>query len=345
MGVWIVTGGLGAGKSLIATSRAREGLERGVPIASNMWFNIEHLVAGRKKYKLIRLADYPKLEDFETLGCSCCGGPAHEVPALDEKKFGYIILDEVATFLNNREWNRDLNDEGPKEGAQKRAVKARLDLIKWLRHARKHRWHLYFITQGVNSLDSQIRNEMLEHEVRCRRMDRMTVPVLSILTKVLGFGAIPLPQVHVGVVYYNEVGRPTKIDSWYVPDAKSLYPAYNTTQVLSGECLGATMLSIDRAPYLWKPRGLREWLWEKLLWRWWPPSEARQRYDDCQLYLRGLSRYRQPPVAFHAWDSARRVCATGDGVRSWLRGAQVDAAPPVGQVEEMESDALLTAAE
>jgi hypothetical protein len=299
MAVYAITGGLGAGKSLQAVSKIREALASGRRVATNMNINIEHLVAGtRDKYDLTRMPDYPGLEDFQALGPGSEG-------KFDEKTFGIIVLDEVATFLNNREWNYDPNDDGPKEGAQKRAVKKRLDLIKWLRHARKHRWHLYLITQGLSSLDPQVRNELIEHEVRCRRMDRMTVPLLSSLTKVLGFGRLALPQVHVGVVYYMELGRPTKVDTWYVPDARLLWKAYDTEQELNGECLGASMLDHRHAPWLWKPKGLREALWEKFTHRWFPPSAARQRYDDFRLAKLGAAPACKPHVSYEAWASAR----------------------------------------
>ena len=301
MAVYAFTGGLGAGKSLLAVSRIRDALQRGLPVATNMNVNLEHLVAGRQgHYDLRRLPDYPKLHDFEALGDGSRG-------KFDEKRFGWIVLDEVATFLNSREWNRDVNDEGPKEGEQKRAVKARLDLIKWLRHCRKHRWHLILITQGLSSLDSQVRNELIEHEVRCRRMDRMTVPGVSILTKMMGLGAVSLPQIHVGVVYYMEVGRPTKVDTWFTPDAKSLYPAYETEQKLNGECLGASMLDAVQAPYMWEPRGLWELAWRIGLWRFFPPSPERQRYDDFRLAKAKMVAYYKPAPSYDSWWCGKRA--------------------------------------
>jgi len=301
--VYCITGGLGSGKSLIATSRIRDALQAGVPVATNMNINLEYLVAGRRPvYDLRRLPDYPKLEDFKALGDGSRG-------KFDEKKFGWIVLDEVATFLNSREWNRDLNDEGPKEGEQKRAMKTRMDLIKWLRHCRKHRWHLMLITQGVGSLDSQVRNELLEHEVRCRRMDRFSVPVVSTFSKVLGFGEVPLPQVHAGVVYYMETARPERVTTWFVPDAKSLHPAYDTAQKLNGECLGYTVLDGRSAPYLWEPRGLLEVAWKAVGWRWWRPSVARQRYDDFRLARSGVFPTVAGVESFAAWMAGRAALA------------------------------------
>lgn len=301
MAVYAITGGLGAGKSLLAVSRIRDALQRGVPVATNMNVHLEVLVGGRKPaYDLRRIPDYPTLEDFQALGDGSSG-------KFDEKTFGWIVLDEAATFLNSREWNVDLNDDGPKEGAQRRAVKRRMDLIRWLRHCRKHRWHLILITQGLGSLDSQIRDELIEHEVQCRRMDRMSVPGLSMLTKALGFGAWKLPQVHVGVVYYRELGRPLKVDSWYVPDAKTLWGAYETEQKLDGVTLGASMLDVRRAPYLWEPRSTYDRLWKLGLWRLgFPASEAMARHIEFKLCATaGLPRYRPQAPTFAEWQSAR----------------------------------------
>jgi hypothetical protein len=307
MAVYAITGAPGSGKGLVAVSRCiRDPLRAGCRVATNLNINLEYLVAGRQsKYELVRVPDYPTLEDLEALGYGSEHGP-------DEKKFGWLVLDEASTFLNTREWNVDINDEGPKEGAQKRAIKRRMDLIRWLRHVRHFRWHLVLVTQGIGSLESQVREELLEHEVTCRRMDRLSVPVLSWLTKMLGFGAFKLPQVHVGVVYYRELGRPTKVDTWYVSDAKSIFPAYDTEQNILGECLGASMLDARRAPYMWKPRGRRELIWEiaeRIVPGLLAPSAARQRYNEFRLFKLHRGYICKPGVSFAEWCHARAAHA------------------------------------
>lgn len=306
MAVYVITGGLGAGKSLMAMSKMRDALQKGLRVATNMDIRLEHLVGGKRiRYDVQRLPDYPQLEHFEAIG----DGYHDDGQRFDEKRFGWIFLDEVATFLNSREWNMDPNDEGPKEGAQKRAVQKRMALIKWLRHCRKHRWHLVLVTQGLSSLDAQVRNELVEHEVQCRRMDRLTVPFVSSITKLLGIGAVRPPQVHVGIVYYHELSPPRKVETWYLPDASSLYPAYNTQQVLDGDCLGYSVLDGRHAPWLWPPRGLAarfQLAWPGLF----RPSPELRRHQWFRLAEKAPPTYTQTR-SFAEWDASERARRRG----------------------------------
>jgi len=263
MAVFVVCGELGSGKSLQAVAKIRDALQRGRPVATNMDIRLEKLVTGRKPRDLRRLPDWPTYDDLARLG------KAYEGP-FDEKKFGLIVLDEMATFLNSREWSTD---------------KGRLKMINWLRHARKMRWHLILLSQDIESLDKQVRAALAEHVVKCKRMDRFAVPVISTITKLLGLGAVRMPQVHLGVVRYGTGLNAPVVDRWWLPDARLLHGAYDTEQKIMGENDGpATMLDARHAPYLWAPGGIRERLWSLLFWRWLPPSEARAQHDAFRTY-------------------------------------------------------------
>jgi len=286
--VYIVTGELGSGKSLQAVNKIREALQGGRRVATNMNIRVERLVSSRKRFELYRLPDWPTLADLVALG------KGHE-GKFDEKKFGLIVLDELATFMNSREW----------QGEGKDGKKIRLDLINWFRHARKLRWHLILLSQDIESLDKQVRAALAEHVVRCKRLDRFTVPLLSTLTKMLGFGAVSLPQVHLGIVRYGSHLNAPVVDKWWLPDAKSLHGAYDTEQKILGEESAATMLDGRSAPYLWEPQGVYELLWKAGFWRWLPESTARARYNDARLADLGAAPSCKRNVSFQAWCQAR----------------------------------------
>ncbi|WP_368730434.1 hypothetical protein, partial [Poseidonibacter lekithochrous] len=92
--------------------------------ATNLNINLEHLVSKPdNNNSVIRLPDYPRCEDFQSLGY---GYERKDNDPIDESKFGIIVLDEISIWMNSRTWN----DKG------------RLLSIAWLRQARKYCWHV-----------------------------------------------------------------------------------------------------------------------------------------------------------------------------------------------------------
>jgi len=298
MAVYVVTGELGSGKTLMAISKIRDALQRGCRVATNIDLRLERIVTGRKPRVVVRLPDWPRVEDFNRLG------KAYEGP-FDEKRFGWIVLDEMATFLNSREWN-------DKQGGEKPGA-ARLKMINWLRHARKMRWHLLLLSQDLESLDKQVRAALAEHVVRCKRMDRFTVPMVSVVTKLLGLGAVTLPQVHMGVVRYGSGINSPIVDRWWLPDAKSLHGAYDTEQKILGEIDGpSTVLDARHAPYLWPPTGPYEIL-HSIAPGIFPVSEARRRHDEFRLFERvGFTSAEPAAISYRDWLRARFQLAVCD---------------------------------
>jgi hypothetical protein len=320
MAVYIVKGELGSGKSLLSVSRMQKALEDGNRVATNMDLFLERLVGDRKPRDVTRLPDHPKLEDFRALG------RGHEGRKGIEKKFGLIVLDEAATFLNSREWAGEADAD--KSDKQKQA-KARSQLIAWLRHARKFRWHLILITQDVESLDAQVRRALSEHVVDCRRLDRYTVPFVSWITKLIGLGAVTMPQMHIGVVYYK--GK-NKVETWALPFAQLIRDGYDTEQKILGDNDGAAvMLDQRHAPYMWRPRGLYNMLWRSFLWKWprlFPPSRAQVAHDDFRLFDKVGALYKQPVPTYAEWLSARGGAAPETATRAaHLEGAVAGAIP------------------
>ncbi|MDD4972607.1 MAG: zonular occludens toxin domain-containing protein, partial [Paludibacter sp.] len=135
----------------------------------------------------------------------------------DESKYGLLVLDELGTWFNSRNW-RD---------------KGRLEVINWFLHARKLHWDIYLIVQNINSLDDQLVSALCEHLVVCKRTDRLSIPIIGPILKSLGFEKV-LPKIHVAKVYYGQSTSSMAVDRWWYR-GKDLYAAYNTDQIFDEE--------------------------------------------------------------------------------------------------------------
>lgn len=211
MAVYFVTGKLGAGKSLTSVGRIRDAFYRGVPVATNLDIKL-HFMLGRNKKntRLYRVPDKPTLKDLEALGK---GNTTY-----DERKNGLLVLDECGTWFNSRTWND----------------KSRQDVINWFLHARKLGWDIIFIVQDISIVDKQARLALAEHTVFCRRLDRMQIPIISTLVRVLSLGQlkIPMPKLHIGIVKYGDSAQSLTVDKWHLLGG-DLYASYDTKQAFS----------------------------------------------------------------------------------------------------------------
>jgi hypothetical protein len=208
-----------------------DGLKRGVPVATNLDLKVEHLLSGKKSARLYRLPDFPVAEDLEMLGRGC--------ESRNEDDFGMIVLDEVRMFLGSRSWNE----------------KGRDRLINWLLHARKLGWHCYFIAQDVTMIDKQVRTALVEHLVRCKRLDRLKIPVFGSILRLLGQKGV-FPRIHIGVVKYGLDQNAPVVDRW-IYQGDHLFAAYDTQQVFSGEVYShgvSCYLTPDRYQWFRFPR-------------------------------------------------------------------------------------------
>ena len=205
-GNYFVTGKLGAGKSLACVGKIRDALIEGRPVATNLDIDLSKLVGPKaKNVRLYRVPDKPTVEDFEAL-------PAGNT-SYDEEKNGLLVLDECGTWFNAREWN----DRG------------RRPLINWLVHARKRGWDCYFILHNVKHVDKQAREICGEFVVHCRRMDRINVPILDGLSKLVTGKPMPKKKWHLGIVKWGDNPQAMVVDRWWYIGS-DLYPAYDTKQ-------------------------------------------------------------------------------------------------------------------
>lgn len=214
MTIYVVTGKLGAGKSLLAVSKIREYLVAGRRVATNLDLNLDAMLSPKRRaVSVVRVPDRPGVADLDALGLGC--------DELDEKRYGLLVLDELAVWMNSRSWND----------------KNRQLLIEWLVHSRKRRWDVIFLIQHPNALDKQVRESLMEYLVKCRRFDRIKLPIISWLGELVTFGLWDgfLPRLHLGVVTYPEASSaqsPLVVDRWFFR-GHDLYKAYDTEQVFS----------------------------------------------------------------------------------------------------------------
>ena len=211
MAVYLVSGRLGSGKTLACVGRIRDALLAGRRVATNLDLNLEKLLPYRaKKVDCQRIPDKPSIVDLNAIGM---GNP---VP--DESKNGLIVLDELGSWLNSREW----------------ADKGRQGVIDWLIHSRKKGWDVIFIVQHLSMIDKQVRDALVEYLVVCRRLDRMKIPLVGGLLNTVSAGLISghLPRVHLGIVRYGTSPDAPVSDRW-VYTGTDLYAAYDTRQVFT----------------------------------------------------------------------------------------------------------------
>lgn len=214
--IYLVTGVLGGGKSLIAVSKIKEYLERGCRIVTNMDLFLEFLCDKDHKEPLVtRIPDFPNSDDLAACGFGYEGA---KVGKFDDDKAGLMVLDEAATWLNARDY-RD---------------KDRSKFIKFVINLRKKGWHVLLLVQNEDMLDSQSLKALGEHIVYCQRLDRMKMPILGEWSKALGKKEIKPPKVHVGNVKYKTANGYQTVDTWYY-QGHDLYDCYNTCQIYENE--------------------------------------------------------------------------------------------------------------
>jgi len=226
MPVYLVSGKLGSGKSLACVGRIRDAVREGRRVATNLDLNLDKLFkpqAGKpvrsdgssawvQPVDVQRLPDKPTAFDLDCIGV---GNASY-----DESKNGLLVLDELGSWLNAREW----------------ADKSRQGVIDWLIHSRKKGWDVYLIVQDVSLIDKQVRSALVEYLVICRRFDRMRIPFFGWFLNFISGGFIKgyMPKMHFGIVRYGVSPDAVVAERWLYL-GKDLYAGYDTRQVFSSD--------------------------------------------------------------------------------------------------------------
>jgi len=209
MSVYFVTGKLGAGKTLSSVFKIKEYLMKGRPVASNLNISLTAMFGYRaKNINLIRLPDKPDINDLNSIG--------YANRTYDESKNGLLVLDECGTWFNSRSWGD----------------KSRQEILDWFRHARKLGWDIIFLVQSLHVVDKQARLSLAEFVVYCRRIDKIKIPYIHWLLKLVTFGTFKLPKLHISTVKYGDSPTALTVDKW-IYEGSSLYSCYDTKQIFS----------------------------------------------------------------------------------------------------------------
>lgn len=205
MSVYIVTGKLGNGKTLVTVGRIRDAIRAGCKIATNLDIDLKAMFHRQaKNINLMRIPDKPNIDDLNAIGKGYDGAD------YDESKFGILVLDECGTWFNSRNWQD----------------KTRGEVNNWFLHARKLGWHVYIIIQDIGMLDSQARDAIGELLVTCKRLDKIRVPGIGGLIKMLTGWNPTMPRIHRAKVTYAD----GLVSDVWVYRGNDLFKCYDTRQ-------------------------------------------------------------------------------------------------------------------
>lgn len=210
MPVFSVEGKLGTGKTKFCIWRAQEAIRRGRKVASNVDI-APHLLTPEAPGKIIRIPDKPTSQDLEAMGH---GNP----DSYEEDNNGLLILDELGTWLNSRSYQD----------------KERAGLLDWLIHARKHGWDVYLIVQDANMIDKQVREALIEYQIKCMRMDRVRIPIVGHFTGLLKSRWAYLPKFHLATSRVGIGINAVVAERWQFVGT-SLHAAYDTRQIFRND--------------------------------------------------------------------------------------------------------------
>lgn len=206
MAVYIVTGKLGNGKTLVSVGRIRDKLLSGCIVATNLDLDLAAMCGAQSRNcRVIRVPDKPNAEDLHAIG--------NGNPTYDESRNGLLVLDECGTWFNSRNWQD----------------KTRKGVNDWFLHARKLGWDVMLIVQDIALVDSQARDAIAEHTVFCRRLDNLHIPIIGTIVKALSGQRLRLPRVHIGKVIYGTSPSDPLSDRW-VYRGTSFFKMYDTKQ-------------------------------------------------------------------------------------------------------------------
>ncbi len=214
----------GSGKTLGAMYLFEKYLKENRMIATNMDIKIEFLASPLSRTPVMRLPDCPSAAALEAMPL---GNPKLYVdergeiqmrPGFREDKNGLLVLDEVGTFLNSREW------QGKERGL----------ILSWLAQSRKYGWDLLLMAQHARMIDAQIRDSLIDIQGTVRNLDKIRVPVIGGIWKHFTGEALMMPRIHVVNLCYG-FGQKPPLSDRMVYRGLHLFQAYNTLQKISAE--------------------------------------------------------------------------------------------------------------
>lgn len=152
-----IEGRRGSGKSKWAVAKIQLYLNEGRKVVTNLDLFLENMCPDNNAVNYIRLPDYPRSIDLHAIGSAYDTLDENDPDTYDENKNGVVIIDELLTSFNSRNWNDP----------------DRLNVINWIVLSRKKGWDLYFIGQDFGSIDKQIQDTVIEEIISCRSNEKL----------------------------------------------------------------------------------------------------------------------------------------------------------------------------
>lgn len=212
-----IEGVRGSGKTKIAVREIQIYLKAGQRVATNLDIDIAKLCPDTKS-KIVRIPDQPRSLDLEALGKSYPELNPDDPSTYDEKKFGLIVIDELLTSFNSRNWNDP----------------DRLAVVSWMVQSRKLGWRLMLLCQDVDAVDKQLRETLLQEIWHCRSgKNFFSSPVIG---KLFGLFTAPLYKIiapygfHYCAQYTGKKKDKAHLAASEFYKLYELHPCYKTSQ-------------------------------------------------------------------------------------------------------------------
>ena len=209
MPCYAITGRTGQGKGLCAVGLLMDYLKRGKPVATNVDLYLENYPNPYKRdLYVVRVPDMPSYEILTAIGD---GNPNPK----DEDENGLLYYMEATNFLDSRKWN----------------APGREGLNQWFRERRKYGWDVAFDLQDLNTMDSRVKDSVIDYEVRAIFIRALRIPVITTIIKMItGKRRVLLPKFcrfHVAKMRNIELDLNEDTETYR---GRDYYPLYNTAQ-------------------------------------------------------------------------------------------------------------------
>ncbi len=228
----------GSGKSKYAVQKIQRYLNENRRVCTNLDLFLEHLQPENNKSHYIRLPDFPRSIDLLSVGKAYDSLDHDDPDTYDENKNGLIVIDELLTSFNSRNWNDP----------------DRLEVINWIVQSRKFGWDLYLIGQDFGSIDKQIQDTVIDEIIVCRSSEKLfpgfffKVFLKPIVNKLFG-------KFHIAKIYDGKTKADSNLNGTEHFTRNDLHICYKTGQKftkavrLEPSSNGRKMIEIDERAF------------------------------------------------------------------------------------------------